>query len=385
MRLRLLLSMLLWPLSSSSEVWPDPDWPTKTPEAAGIDVALLEQARDYALIGSGSGYVIHRGYLVFSWGDPAFTYEVQSVTKSIGVTALGLAVLDELVTLEDLADDAHVDFANPPASNPQTGWVPMVDVLHLALHSAGFDKDGGYTPILFAPGSAWHYSDGGANWLAEVLTLAYGQDMLTLLQARVFEPIGIAPSHLSWRDNLYRPDLIEGIKRREFGSGISISVDALARIGLLYLRNGSWQGETLLPAGFFSVLRRPHPEIAGLLPLDPVNYPGAPNHYGLLWWNNADGTLPAVPADAYWAWGDGDNLLVVVPSLDLVVARTGSGWSGAWSGDYTRLAPFLDPISAAVPPPTSVSSLTGAALGLLALALLAVGALLQPSRAPRLG
>jgi hypothetical protein len=60
-------------------------------EAAGIDIALLEQARDYALTGSGSGYVIHRGYLVFSWGDPEYRYLVQSVTKSIGGTALGVS------------------------------------------------------------------------------------------------------------------------------------------------------------------------------------------------------------------------------------------------------------------------------------------------------
>jgi hypothetical protein len=113
--------------------------------------------------------------------------------------------------------------------------------------------------------------------------------------------------------------------------------------------------------------------------VDPITYPGAPNHYGLLWWNNNDSTLPAVPADAYWAWGDGDNLLVVVPSLDLVVARTGSGWSGAADANYARLAPFLDPIAAAMPQAATVSSLSGAALALLALTLVAVGVLLQRS------
>ena len=121
---RVLLGILLWPLTSAAEVWPNPNWLTKTPEAAGIDRALLEQARDYALSGGGSGYVIHRGYLVFSWGDPAMLYEVKSVTKSIGVMALGLAVGDGLLTLGALADENHVDFASPPASNEQTGWIP---------------------------------------------------------------------------------------------------------------------------------------------------------------------------------------------------------------------------------------------------------------------
>jgi CubicO group peptidase (beta-lactamase class C family) len=374
---RWLLLLTLLPLSSAAEVWPDPDWPTTTPEAAGIDPVLLEQARNYAMTGSGSGYVIHDGYLVFSWGSPTLRYDVLSVTKSIGVTALGLAVMDGLVALGDLADELHVDFANPPVTNEQTGWVPLIDLQHLALHTAGFDKPAGYAPLLFAPGSSWHYSDGATNWLAEVLTLAYGEDMHTLLGTRVFEPLGIAPAQLHWRDNESRPVWIEGIKRREFGAGISISVDALARIGLLYLRRGLWQEDQLLPTGFVGLLGRAHPGSVGLAPLDPVNFPGAPNHYSLLWWNNADGALSAVPTDAYWAWGAGDNLLVVIPSLQLVVARTGNGWSGTWNGNYTRLAPFLDPIVQAMPAPPSVSSLSGVAFALLALALVATGAFFQ--------
>ena len=101
----------------------------------------------------------------------------------------------------------------------------------------------------------------------------------------------------------------------------------------------------MLPGYFVGLVGTAHPETGGLTPTDPVAYPDAPDHYGLLWWNNADGTLPGVPLDAFWGWGDGDNLLVVVPSLDLVVARAGSGWSAEWNGDYTRLAPFLDPIA----------------------------------------
>jgi len=372
---RLLLLMSLWPLTSAAEAWPNPDWPTTTPEAAGIDRALLEQARAYALSGGGSGIVIHRGYLVFSWGDPATLYDVKSVTKSIGVTALGLALGDALLTLGEPAGEVYLEFAIPPSSNQQTGWIPLVTVKQLALHTAGFDKDGGYTPILFEPGSAWLYSDGAPNWLAEVLTLAYHQDLLALLRARVFEPLGIAPSDLDWRDNAYRPHLIAGIKRREFGSGIAVNVDALARIGLLYLRNGVWQGIPLLPAGFVDQVRTTQPETGGLAPVDPVAFPDAPKHYGLLWWNNADAALPAVPRDAYWAWGQGDNLLVVVPSLDLVVARAGNAWSAEANANYTRLAPFLDPIAEAMPPTPGVDSLGNTALALLALTLLAVGAL----------
>jgi CubicO group peptidase (beta-lactamase class C family) len=52
-----------------------------------------------------------------------------------------------------------------------------ITILHLATQTAGFDKPGGYTPLLFRPGTEWSYSDGGPNWLAECITLAYGRDM----------------------------------------------------------------------------------------------------------------------------------------------------------------------------------------------------------------
>ncbi len=63
--------------------------------------------------------------------------------------------------------------------------------------------------------------------------------MEDLLFERVFTPLGITRSDLRWRKNQYRDHEIDGIARREFGSGIHANVDAMARIGLLYLREGS--------------------------------------------------------------------------------------------------------------------------------------------------
>ena len=90
--------------------------------------------------------------------------------------------------------------------------------------------------------------------------------------------------------------------------------------------------------------------MVGLPEHDPkAEHGNASDHYGLLWWNNADGTLPNVPRDAYWSWGLYDSLIVVIPSLDLVVSRAGKSWprrEGA--GHYDVLAPFLEPIVASV-------------------------------------
>jgi hypothetical protein len=82
---------------------------------------------------------------------------------------------------------------------------------------------------------------------------------------------------------------------------------------------------------------------------DPVNFPQASSHYGVLWHTNVDGALPGVPRDAYWAWGLGDSLIIVIPSLDIVVARAGAGFGRSnWNSDYTWIAPFITPIAQSV-------------------------------------
>ncbi|MEJ2703550.1 MAG: serine hydrolase [Sedimentisphaerales bacterium] len=327
-------------------VGPAHGWETASPQQAGMDESKLVQARDYALTGGGSGCIIRGGNLVMSWGDQAARYDLKSTSKSIGVTVLGLALKDDLMKLDDAAQQYYPDIGVPP--NAGDARLADIKIWHLATHTAGFDKAGGFEPLLFDPGAAWSYSDGGVNWLADCLTLAYHRDLRDLLFERVFSKLGISDADLTWRNNSYRSDAFDGVKRREFGSGVSANVDAMAKIGYLYLRRGTWAGEQILPESFIDLVRKPFPEIVGLPVRDPASYPNASNHYGLLWWDNGDGTLSNVPRDAYWSWGLYDSLIVVIPSLDLVVARAGSGWRSGWDGNYDVLKPFLEPICQSV-------------------------------------
>ncbi|MGH9321894.1 MAG: serine hydrolase domain-containing protein [Vicinamibacteria bacterium] len=339
-------------------------WIRATPEEVGMDRAQLLEARDYALLGredphrGGSGMVTRRGKLVLSWGSPTALYQIKSATKGVGVSALGLAILDGRMALNDRAKSFHPTLGFPPASNAETGWLDQITLFHLATMTSGFAHDARYGPMRFEPGTKWSYSNAGADWLGECLTLEYGQDLETLLFERVFTPLGITKEHLTWGDNDYRPDRIEGIKRRELASGIRANIDALARIGYLYLRRGEWNGKRILPESFVLAVSTSPPEVRGLPLQRERNNPGASMHYGLLWWNNSDGAIADVPKDAFWAWGgmmgrDTETLILVMPSLDIVVARAGTGW-GDGTIDYKFLEPFLAPIarSAAARPPS---------------------------------
>jgi len=331
--------------NNEGAVWPGRKWEQARPQEAGMDAAILRKARDYALTGEGSGCVIRHGRCVMQWGDQTQRYDLKSTTKAIGITAVGLALKDgKINSLRDRAKKYHPSFGIKPESNIETGWLDKITLFELATQTAGFDKNGGYTNLMFETGTKWSYSDGGPNWLAECVTLVYGLDLNKLMFERVFGPIGISTSHLTWRNNAYRPKEINGIKRREFGSGISANVDAMARIGYLYLRRGRWQDKQIIPAWFVDMVRTVPRTVRDLPVVKEESYFNASDHYGLLWWNNADGTMARVPRDTYWSWGLYDSLIVVVPSLDIVAARAGKSLNKARNSNYKAIEPFIEPI-----------------------------------------
>lgn len=352
MRLALCVALLAATLpafADDEDIWPGEEWATAEPPDVGMDAAKLTAAREYALTAGGSGMILRHGRVVIRWGDQRQRYDLKSTTKSFGATALAIAIADGKVRLDDRAIEHHPTFGVPPERNRETGWIDKITLRQLATQTAGFDKPGGYVALLFEPGTRWKYSDSGPNWLAECLTLAYRRDMNDLMFERVFSPIGIAKDELVWRKNAYRPKEIDGIERREFGSGISANVEALSRFGYLYLREGRWRDRQILPKDFVKAASTTDPAVSELPVADADEHGDASRHYGLLWWNNADGALPGVPRDAYWTWGLYDSLVIVMPSLDVVAVRTGKSWARAEGANhYAVLEPFLRPIAASV-------------------------------------
>jgi CubicO group peptidase (beta-lactamase class C family) len=331
--------------------WPSPEWPSADPADMGLDGEKLRLARDYALSAGGSGLIVYRGKVVLRWGDQEKQYDIKSATKSFGATMLGVALVDGKIELDAAARQYHPTLGIPPESNNETGWLDKITIRRLAMQTAGFEKPGGYEKLLFEPGTQWHYSDGGPNWLAECITLVYKRDLEDLMFERVFTPLGITRDDLRWRDNQYREHEIEEIPRREFGAGIHANVEALSRLGYLYLRGGRWKDERIIPEDFVQMASRPMESVVGLPEWSTDNHGNASDHYSLLWWNNGDGTLENVPRDAFWAWGLYDSLVIMIPSLDLVVVRGGESGKQlprAEGGDhYDVLGPLLDPIVAA--------------------------------------
>jgi CubicO group peptidase (beta-lactamase class C family) len=319
-----------------------------------MDPAGTADALSYGSSRGGSGIVIRRGQRVGYWGGQAALYDIKSSTKSFGSLLLAVALADPALDLDldTLVQPLLPELGVPQPTPTTTSWLSLVKVRHLANQSSGFPKTGGFGTLQFKPGTRWLYSDGAPNWLADLLTVLYQQDLNLVMRSRVLLPMEIAGSQLVWRSNAYRPPTLKvngaDIARREFGSGISTSVDLMATVGLMLLRDGRWKTTRILPAGYAKLAGTPDPSLAGLpcVDSDPKKCPGATDHYGLLFWNNADGHLPGVPADAYWAAGQYTSFIIVVPSLDLVTARAGTEWPGP--ADQNVVLPYIAKLVSAV-------------------------------------
>ena len=101
-------------------IYPDDDWLRVEPVAVGLDKRQLIMARDYALTGGGAGYIVRHGKLVMSSGDEKRRLDLKSTSKSIGVTALGLAINDGKIKLSDRARRHHPKLGKPPTKNADT-------------------------------------------------------------------------------------------------------------------------------------------------------------------------------------------------------------------------------------------------------------------------
>jgi CubicO group peptidase (beta-lactamase class C family) len=184
--------------------------------------------------------------------------------------------------------------------------------------------------LRYPPGSHWSYSGGASNIIARLLRqrFASGRDYLRFPRQHLFQPLGM-------RSAVLEPDEAGTFVGSSF---MYASARDWARLGLLYLHDGVWQGRRLLPQGWVSYS------------LTPTQ--GAPDaRYGAhVWLKLPQSPLlgePPMPEDAYYMLGHDQQIVAVVPSRDLVIVRLGLARDqSAW--DHARdLAPIVKAVTLA--------------------------------------
>ena len=350
-------------------------WERATPESQGLLAGEFERwTRDVEARDTAALLVIRNGKLVHEWyasGSGAHEPEhIASMAKGVA-GGLALAVLATEGKLEldvpvaDTLDVWRTDAQRRPITPRQlathsSGLANAISSKHDPAARSAWEKafwqlDRVHTPghvaltaipLEFEPGRGFRYSNPGYALLSVVLAgaLQNARDatLPAWLAGRVFEEIGVAAS--DWTIGYGRVFDFEGLDVSMTWGGAQVSPDALARLGTLLLRRGDWDGrEVLSPAAVDTLVAYAGTPVAS-------GWPAA----GLGWWSNQLGVWPRLPRDAYLAFGAGQRILLVVPSLDLVVVRLGTQLDPAAATDaywepLERL--LLNPLADAFPRP----------------------------------
>ena len=165
-------------------------------------------------------------------------------------------------------------------------------------------------PLAGPPDTIWSYSSGTTNIVSGIIRRTVGdtlQDYYTFSQDRLFRPLGI-------RTATYEADRSGNFIGSSY---LYASARDWARLGQFALQDGVWDGERILPAGWMDYLVAPTPASDG-------------NEYGAHIWLNRNPTdpdrdrlFPALPEDMYYFGGFQGQMVIVLPSQDLVITRFG--------------------------------------------------------------
>lgn len=311
---------------------------------AAVDGAFAEDDDPATVVGTRAVVVVHEGTLVAERYADGFDAETPllgwSMAKSIANAIAGTLVRDGVVALDDTGlwptwsddpTDARLDITldhlltMTDALAFEEVYDPDTDATRMLFRPGDTAAYAADQPLVDTPGAVWSYSSGTTNLLCDVLARADGDDPSTLAARRVFAPLSMT-SAVMGTDTSGDPVCSS--------YGYATARD-WARFGQLYLQDGAWGGQRLLPEGWVAYTTTP---VA--LPTE--------NPYGAHWWLNTDaaGTIrmPSVPEDAFWASGNEGQHVVVLPSHDLVVVRLGltRGYDGIDWGLEDLLRGVLD-------------------------------------------
>lgn len=349
------------------------EWQTADPEEHGLSSARLDaMVEGLAKRGTNAILIIRNDHIVREWYAPGFSREKPHYTASLAKSIVGG------VSLMVAMDDGRIG-PDDPASKYIPSWrddplKSKITVRHLATHYSGIEDaeqdklpheklpgwKGAFwrrdpnpfltaredAPVLSEPGRESHYSNPGMAMLAYCVTAALRgapeDDIRTLLQRRIMDPLGVPAKE--WSMGYGKAYTLEGLELWANWGGGSYSPNAVARIGRLMLRRGDWDGRQLVKPETVDQMVRD----AGMPVHQAAEHPSPRS--GLCWWLNSDGAMPDVPRDMFAGAGAGNQMLIVIPSLDMIVVRNGAQLDadGFWEGVHQHL---LSPLVRAVTQP----------------------------------
>jgi CubicO group peptidase (beta-lactamase class C family) len=178
-------------------------------------------------------------------------------------------------------------------------------------------------PMKHQPGFAFSYCTSGTAVLNAIIAKASGMELSQFASQSMLEPLGI--QDVIW----------DGINSfGGFGGILLMRPRDMARIGLLALLNGDWQGEQIIPKDWIQQSVQKH---IGL----PYNQTWG-NGYGYLWWLS-DVQCGGTKIHSFTASGHGGQVITIFPELEMVVVITGSNYQNDEGQPFQIMERFILP------------------------------------------
>ena len=236
-----------------------------------------------------------------------------SMTKSIIATLYGILQYKGKIDLSKPADvplwqqDDRKEITYNNLLRMQSGlawdedYTSISDVTRMLFMEADMSKVQMEKSAVARPGEIWNYSSGTTNLLSGILRSQFDSE-----QEYLDFPYHVLIDKIGMHSMLLETDMVGNFVGSSFGWA---STRDWAKFGMLYLNRGLWNGERLFDASWVDYITKPTDHSNG--------------RYGAHFWLNAGGIYPHVPHDLYSANGYQGQYVFIIPSLDMVIVRTG--------------------------------------------------------------
>jgi len=308
--------------------WPTREWRTATPEEEGMDSATLAGLFDqldgkhlHSMVIVRNGYIVAEAYNHDL--NASSKVHVLSVTKSIMSALAGIAINEG--KFKGIGQTIYETFPDWPAFSGDDGKKQLT-LQHLMTMSTGLAWDNTNEkstnemmgtddwaqyyisqPLAAQPGTQFMYSNGSAHMVSAMLQKRLGEPTSQYAAEKLFKPLGI--SDVEW------PADPSGTTIGAWG--VHLTTREMAKFGQLYLMQGNWEGQQIVPKDWVELSTREYVTEEGP--------DGDRRGYGYFWWIRAlDHTKdPASREDAIFsAIGSGGQRIAVIPKYNMVVAFT---------------------------------------------------------------
>ncbi len=321
-----------WPRSATSTPgaapstrWPTDDWARATPEELGIDSQALAEAYTVlhekesgvsALVVVRHGQIAAEGYVAPFQAKSR--QHVFSCTKTVLSALIGIALNEEQI---ESLDEPVLSFFPDAAFDNVDERKQRLTLRHLLTMSTGLEwhEEAPYTndslgrmvrsrdwvqfildqPMIAEPGEVFAYNSGVSHLLSALIQQTTGQTAQDYAKEKLFDPLGF--SDVPWQTDP------QG--RAIGGWGLSLTAREMAKLGLLYLYEGAWDGEQLVPKAWVEQSTTQHIQGEGAEHGYGYGY-----GYGFQWW-----IIPELSPRAFAALGLMGQHILVIPEQDLVV------------------------------------------------------------------